>query len=224
MILELPHTVKKWLIGLRKFHFSGSDHVEEAFPAKNESLEPRTLQDEPALDYDGTDNTRNVTEILETHLSELSEKLDALDNRIHSKFGHEENRKDKQINDLVDELKLLKSGLYNQKADALIESLITLHLHFHMTIAVTPEADNGPFPSLLKELEIILQSNGVRQYSGKGKGEPFDGGRQQVVSVVDTGDKRLDNTVAEQVNIGFETTDKIIRYETVTVYRFVDKV
>jgi molecular chaperone GrpE (heat shock protein) len=71
---------------------------------------------------------------------------------------------------------------------------------------------------------MILQANGVRQYSGGEKGGPFDGGRQQVVSVVDTGDERLDNTVAEQVNIGFETADKIIRYETVTVYRFVDKV
>ena len=45
-----------------------------------------------------------------------------------------------------------------------------------------------------------------------------------MVSVVDTGDERLDNTVAEQVNVGFETADKIIRYETVKVYRFVGEV
>ena len=220
MIPELPQKVKKWWRGLRTFHFSGPDHVEEPFPAKNEGLEP---VDEPTLD-DVTDTTRNVTEVLETHLSALSEKLDSLDSRIQSKDEQGESRKDRQISGLIDELKLLKSGLYNQKADALIESLITLHLHFHMTIVGTPEADVGPFPSLLKELEMILQANGVRQYSGGEKGGPFDGGRQQVVSVVDTGDESLDNTVAEQVNIGFETADKIIRYETVTVYRFVDKV
>jgi hypothetical protein len=223
LIPELPQKVKKWWRGLRTFHFSGPDHVEEPFPAKNEGLEPLALQDEPTLD-DVTDTTRNVTEVLETHLSALSEKLDSLDSRIQSKDEQEESRKDRQISGLIDELKLLKSGLYNQKADALIESLITLHLHFHMTIVVTPEAGVGPFPSLLKELEMILQANGVRQYSGGEKGGPFDGGRQQVVSVVDTGDESLDNTVAEQVNIGFETADKIIRFETVTVYRFVDKV
>jgi hypothetical protein len=221
---ELPQKVKEWWRGLRPFDLSRSDHVEEPSHAKNESGEFGPLQDEPTLDYDATNPTPSVIEVLEIHLSALSGKLDALDRRIHSKDDQEDSRKDRQISDLVDELKLLKSGLYNQKADALIESLITLHLHFHMTIVVTPEADAGPFRSLLKELEIILQANGVRQYSGREEGELFDGGRQQVVSVVDTGDERLDNTVAEQVNVGFETADKIIRYETVKVYRFVGEV
>lgn len=67
-------------------------------------------------------------------------------------------------------------------------------------------------------LESILENHGVSVFNEPG--DKFNAQRQRVLRVENTNDPKKDQVICDRVRKGFEYDDKILRHESVTLYKY----
>ncbi len=155
---------------------------------------------------------------LETMELGIGRKLDALQTAFDREVRAESTR-EKVVDRLHAELQEYKQGLILGILRPIFIDLIQLHDDIgKMALAI--EGDPNPEVARMltyqQAIEDILYRQGVETFTLEG--ETFDPRRQRALSTVPTEDPSLNKTVAARIRKGFQTGDKVIRPEFVTVY------
>ena len=154
----------------------------------------------------------------------LGRKLDALQTAFAREVRAESTR-EKVVDRLHAELQEYKQGLIFGILRPVFVDLIQLHDDIGK-LAAGPAPDGEAHPDVRRLLgvvlgyqqavEDILSRQGVETFTEPG--DTFDPRRQRAFSTVATPDPALSKKVAARVRPGFQSGDKVIRPEVVTVY------
>ncbi len=185
-------------------------------PAEFPPIDPN--QPSPAADPGGLMDRLGAIE------TGLGRKLDALQTAFDREIRAEKTR-EKVVDRLHGELQEYKQDLIFGILRPVFVELIQLHDDIGKVAAsATPTADASPeYQRLLglvlgyqQAIEDILYRRGVETYTHDA--ETFDPRRQRSFSTVPTADASLNKKVAARVRPGFQSGDKVVRPEVVTVY------
>jgi molecular chaperone GrpE len=186
----------------------------EPVPVDAES-EPEPEPDEPITGPTIADEVREAVARLG---DQLGRKLDALQSQFDREVRAEANR-ERIVDRLHAELQEYKQDLLLKMQRPMFVDLIQLHDDVgKMAAAVAPDADEfrGTLASIQTALEDVLYRQGVEPF--RAEGDAFDPRRQRAVATVPTADAALAKTLAARIRPGFQSGDKVIRPEVVSVY------
>lgn len=190
----------------------GDDDAPVEFPA----VDPN--QPSPAADPGGLMDRLRALE------TGLGHKLDALQTAFNREVRAESTR-EKVVDRLHAELQEYKQGLIFGILRPVFIELIQLHDDIgKLAAGSTTGTDTPPEVQRLlglilgyqQAIEDILYRHGVETYTHDA--DTFDPRRQRAFSTVTTDDASLNKTVATRVRPGFQSGDKVVRPEVVTVY------
>jgi molecular chaperone GrpE len=174
----------------------------------------------------GTTSVDSTLEAIATLGEGLNRKLDALSTLFDREIRAEATR-EKVVDRLHAELQEYKQGLLLGILRPVFIDLIQLHDDMGKMIAAQPEPE-GEVARLLElirgfqqGIEDILYRQGVEPFAQAD--DAFDPRRQRALSTVPTEDSTLNKRVAARLRKGFQSGDKVIRPEMVTVYSFKEK-
>ena len=172
----------------------------------------------PAADPGGLFNRLEALE------SGVNRKLDALQTAFDREIRAESTR-EKVVDRLHAELQEYKQGLILGILRPVFIDLIQLHDDIgKMAASSSQDAEAPPEVHRLlgmvlgyqQAIEDILYRQGVETFTHDG--DAFDPRRQRALSTVPTDEATLNKKVASRVRPGFQSNDKVIRPEFVTVY------
>ena len=133
--------------------------------------------------------------------------------------------KEKQIDKLHAELQTYKQDVVFKATKPLISSVI--YIYDDMDKMIQRYTDNPEeldfkkminiLETLKEDVEILLEENGITQFSEEFKTK-FDPKTQQLIKKVPMGDKEKVGEVVKKIRPGFENVTEIIRKERVAVY------
>jgi molecular chaperone GrpE len=133
--------------------------------------------------------------------------------------------KEKQMDKLHAELQIYKQDVVFKATKPLINSVI--YIYDDMDKMIQRYTDNPEeldlkkmlniLSTLKEDVEILLEENGVTQFSEEFKTR-FDPKTQQLIKKVPIGDKEKVGEVVKKIRPGFENVTEIIRKERVAVY------
>ena len=156
----------------------------------------------------------------------LNRKLDSLQTLFDREIRAESTR-EKVVDRLHSELQEYKQGLLLGILRPVFVDLIQLHDDMGKMVAAQGEAE-GDVAHLLdliggfqQGIEDILYRQGVEPFALDG--DAFDPRKQRALSTVATDDPSLNKRVAARLRKGFQSGDKVIRPEMVTVYSCKEK-
>ncbi|MFH1619303.1 MAG: nucleotide exchange factor GrpE [bacterium] len=106
----------------------------------------------------------------------------------------------------------------------LYDVLLHAHAHVNKVMIEDKAACNGVTGDLCRGLELIFkefsklfESEGVREMETVGR--PYDPMAHEIVGIVEAGDDAADGTVAEELQKGFMTGDRVVRPARVKIAR-----
>jgi len=192
--------------------YQTTDTEEEATP----------VADEPVK----TDPNAPTLEAIASLGESLNRKLDALQTVFDRELRAEATR-EKVVDRLHAELQEYKQGLLLGILKPVFVDLIQLHDDMGKMVAAQAEAE-GDVARLLdlirgfqQGIEDILYRQGVEPFSLET--DAFDPRRQRALSTVTTDDPDRNKRVATRLRKGFQSGDKVIRPEMVTVYSYKER-
>lgn len=154
----------------------------------------------------------------------LSKKLDEVLCLFNEKILYD-STKEKQIDKLHSELQTYKQDVIFKATKPLINSVI--YIYDDMDKMIQRYTDNPEeldlkkmlniLSTLKEDLEILLEENGITQFSEEFKTK-FDPKTQQLIKKVPIGDKEKVGEIVKKIRPGFENVTEIIRKERVAVY------
>lgn len=154
----------------------------------------------------------------------LNNKLDEVLLLFKDKILYDQT-KEKQIDKLHSELQTYKQDVVFKATKPLINSVI--YIYDDMDKMIQRYTDNPEeldfkkminiLETLKEDVEILLEENGITQFSEEFKTK-FDPKTQQLIKKVPMGDKEKVGVVVEKIRPGFENVTEIIRKERVAVY------
>ncbi len=153
----------------------------------------------------------------------LGKRLDALQS-LFEREARAESSRERVVDRLHAELQEYKQGLLLGILRPVFVDLIQLHDDMGKMIAASGEVEGesgrllGLIASFQQGVEDILYRQGVEPFTEPG--DAFDPRRQRALSTVSTDDPALNKTVAARLRKGFQTGEKVVRPEMVTVYSF----
>ena len=148
----------------------------------------------------------------------LGRKLDALQTAFDREIRAESTR-EKVVDRLHAELQEYKAGLILGILRPIFLDLIQLHDDLgKMTTstATDPTPEVARLLDTQQAIEDILYRQGVETFTEPG--DTFDPRRQRAMSTIPTDDPTLNKKVASRLRKGFQTGDKVIRPEFVSVH------
>lgn len=150
--------------------------------------------------------------------AQVQERLAGLQAQFDREVRAEANR-ERIVDRLHAELQEYKQDLLLKVQRPIFVDLIQLHDDVGKMAAAQPadgEGFRGTLESIQTALEDVLYRQGVEPF--RVDGDAFDARRQRAVTTVPTPDPALARTVAARLRPGFQSGDKVIRPEMVTVY------
>lgn len=164
-----------------------------------------------------------VEAIVRTMEERLSARLDALQQAFDREIRAEATR-EKVVDRLHAELQEYKHDLLLSTLRPIFLDLVQLHDDIGKMVEANASGDANAAPARLLDVmrgfqqgvEDILYRQGVESFVTPE--ESFDPKRQRAVSTVATDDPALARTIASRLRKGFQTREKVIRPEIVTVY------
>jgi molecular chaperone GrpE len=189
----------------------------------NES-QTRPLGAEPSVAGERPPAAGSSREILET-LRLVGEQLDQRLVSLQTLFEREiraEATRERIVDRLHAELQEYKHDLLLKVQRPIFVDLIQLHDDLGKMIEAQPpdaadrEALRGTLESIRTAIEDILYRQGVEPF--RLESDEFDPRRQRAVSTVPTEEQELNKCIAGRLRPGFQSGDKIIRPELVSVY------
>ncbi len=160
---------------------------------------------------------------IQTLAEGMNRKLDALQTLFEREIRAEVTR-EKVVDRLHSELQEYKQGLLLGILRPVFVDLIQLHDDMGKMIAASGEVEGesgrllGLIAGFQQGVEDILYRQGVEPFTEPG--DAFDPRRQRALSTVSTDDPALNKSVAARLRKGFQTGEKVVRPEMVTVYSF----
>ena len=149
---------------------------------------------------------------------QVHQKLAGLQSQFDREVRAEANR-ERIVDRLHAELQEYKQDLLLKVQRPIFVDLIQLHDDVgKMAQAAGPDAEGlrATLESIQTALEDILYRQGVEPF--RADGDAFDPRRQRAVTTVPTPDPALAKTIAARIRPGFQSGDKVIRPEVVSVY------
>ncbi len=198
---------------------------------ENENLGPALQENklDPAPEASPTQKDPAVQD-----LSGLMEKLDALSTAMLElnrdfdiKLKYDAN-KEHVIDSLLGELKDYREDLYVKMLRPAVMDLIEMHddLGRLLISSIPAETASGTekqmyrnLCSFLDSIEFLLEKLGVQAFVLPDN--EFVRGKQKIQRMVNTADPVQDGKVAEHLRKGFESGDKVIRPEVISLYKYV---
>ena len=169
---------------------------------------------EPAAE--GSGPSPDLTARLDAMESGLGRKLDALQTAFDREIRAEATR-EKVVDRLHAELQEYKAGLILGILRPIFLDLIQLHDDIgKMTNSTDPTPEVARLLDTQQAIEDILYRQGVEPFTEEG--DTFDPRRQRSLTTVPTDDPTLNKKVAARLRKGFQSGDKVIRPEIVSVY------
>ncbi|OJW27045.1 MAG: nucleotide exchange factor GrpE [Planctomycetales bacterium 71-10] len=150
--------------------------------------------------------------------AQVQERLAGLQAQFDREVRAEASR-ERIVDRLHAELQEYKQDLMLKVQRPIFVDLIQLHDDVGKMAAAQPadaEGFRGTLESIQTALEDVLYRQGVEPF--RVDGDAFDPRRQRAVTTVPTPDPDLARTVAARLRPGFQSGDKVIRPEMVTVY------
>lgn len=156
----------------------------------------------------------------------LEERLDAIQSVLERESRAEATR-ERVVDRLHAELQEYKQDFLLKVQRPIFLDLIQLHDDVGKMIEARPRDDGDPdraaavrgiLESIQVALEDILYRQGVEPFAVEG--DVFDPRRQRAVSTVPTEDPARNKTVAARLRKGFQSGERLIRPELVSVYTF----
>lgn len=150
--------------------------------------------------------------------AQVQERLAGLQAQFDREVRAEASR-ERIVDRLHAELQEYKQDLLLKVQRPIFVDLIQLHDDVGKMAAAQPaeaEGFRGTLESIQTALEDVLYRQGVEPF--RVDGDSFDPRRQRAVTTVPTPDPALARTVAARLRPGFQSGDKVIRPEMVTVY------
>jgi molecular chaperone GrpE len=202
-----------------------------AYEAIDTKTEPLPLEEEIELRGDSRPAVViSLAPALEA-IAELERSLNRRLDGLQTLFDREiraEGTREKVVDRLHAELQEYKQGLLFGILRPVFVDLIQLHDDIGKMIdaQAAPEGDAGAEVRRLLDLmrgfqqgvEDILYRQGVEPYEVEG--DAFDPRRQRALSTIATTDPALNKRVATRLRKGFQSGDKVVRPEMVTVHAF----
>jgi molecular chaperone GrpE len=196
------------------------DDLESSRPGVQDELSPE-VEDEV---FPAPEMSRSADEILQA-LAAMWDRLDKRLTDLQGSFDREvraEATREKTIDRLHAELQDAKQDLLLNVLRPVFIDLIQLHDDIGK-VAVCPEDGDETARRLVslmrgiqQGVEDILYRQGVEPFVNDG--EQFDPRRQRAISAVPTEDPALNKTIASRLRKGFQSRDKVIRPEIVSVF------
>ena len=178
-------------------------------PAPAAEVEPAVV--EPEVD---------VRQIVDRLGDRLEQRLAALQAQFDREVRAEASR-ERVVDRLHAELQEYKQDFLLKVQRPIFVDLIQLHddigkMAEAQERATDGDAVRGMLESIQTAVEDILYRQGVEPF--RNQAEAFDPRRQRAVTTTPTEDPALAKTVAQRLRAGFQSGEKIIRPEIVTVY------
>jgi molecular chaperone GrpE len=216
---------------------AGPPAIDGPRPALCEDSEPDVIagvfgdgagRPEPAADQPASES--DVRPILLDPFTSLGDqvfnRLDAIQALLEREARAEATR-ERVIDRLHAELQEYKQDLLLKVQRPIFVDLIQLHDDIGKMIEARPIGDDEPgrtaavrgiLESIQVAIEDILYRQGVEPFTAPGDG--FDPRRQRAVATVPTDEIDRNKTVAGRLRKGFQSGEKLIRPEIVSVYTF----
>lgn len=182
-----------------------------------------------AMSSDGTE-TRKIISGIENSLmmfkSEIEDNVDRLSDLFEQRISEDET-KDKAFEELYSQLNMYKSDFMKSLLKPFITDLLLFYDRILNNISHL-EDDNRdilyPVLSMFKDelLEILLR-NGIEPIEKSIEGEKFNPEKSKVIKKEFTDDIDKDMTIFEVVNEGFYQDGKLLRPESVVIYKYNSK-
>ncbi len=195
---------------------AGTERIEVALPIRQDD-QPRVSD---------ADGIATVRDLVKGFGEQLTRRLDAIQSLIEREQRADASR-ERVVDRLHAELQEYKQDLLLKVQRPIFIDLIQLHDDIGKMIeARAPEGSEpdrtaslrGILESIQTAIEDILYRQGVEPFAVEG--ETFDPRRQRAVSTVATDDPGRNKTIAVRLRKGFQSGDKPIRPEIVSVYTF----
>ena len=190
------------------------DGPEQGPPGPEAEPEPETAAAEPSF----AAVAGGLHEAIDRLGARVQERLAGLQAQFDREVRAEAAR-ERIVDRLHAELQEYKQDLMLKVQRPIFVDLIQLHDDVGKMAAAQPadaEGFRGTLESIQTALEDVLYRQGVEPF--RVDGDAFDPRRQRAVSTVPTPDPALARTVAARLRPGFQSGDKVIRPEMVTVY------
>jgi molecular chaperone GrpE len=168
-----------------------------------------------------------IQQVLE-RMDSLSREFQALQQGFDSKIKYDTS-KERIIDSLHSELQTYRDGLHFQIMRPLFMDLISLDDDLSNLLKynnpVDGESENAQkqrknLTSIRDSLENILEAHGVAVI--KEAGDSFVPKRQNVMKTEVTGDLQKDRMICERVRKGFEYEGRVLRTESVVLYKYIE--
>ena len=168
-----------------------------------------------------------VLDVLQVLGAQVNGRLEVIQAMVERELRAEMTR-ERVVDRLHAELQEYKQDLLLKVMRPMFVDLIQLHDEIGKMADARPEAEAegesnagvDPVRPILESIRVgiedILYRQGVEPFEQEGV--TFDARRQRAITTVATEDPELNKTVAARIRKGFQTEDKIIRPEIVSVY------
>jgi molecular chaperone GrpE len=192
-----------------------------ATPAAGPEESPPTGAGAPAAT---TEATSRLLEAITGLKEDLTRRLDAVQT-ILERERRAEAARERVVDRLHAELQEYKQDLLLKVQRPIFVDLIQLHDDIGKMIEARPPEDvqadraaavRGILESIQTAIEDILYRQGVEPFAIEGDG--FDPRRQRAVATVPTDDPARNKTIAARLRKGFQSGEKLIRPEIVSVW------
>lgn len=172
---------------------------------------------------------RADTTELEQALQQMMTAIEGLHSAFDSKIRYDTS-KQQTIDALHEELQLHREGLHFRLLRPIFLDLIDMYNDLDKLLkredAVTPSSENEVrlwrnLESFQATIEEVLYRNGVEAYTEAS--DRFVAQRQRALKTLTTENADLDGAIAERVRKGFAYEGRVLRPETVVIYKFVQR-
>lgn len=193
-------------------------------PSVKENSTPASQPVQPA---DEPPDFSNQLEMMASFMKTTSEALSALQNGFESKIKYDAS-KERVIDSLHEELQAHREGLHLKIMRPVFFDLMEMHDDVTNLLKHNQPVDGEAemttrlrrnLASFQETIESVLEKQGVIVYNEPG--EKFAPQRQRALRAEPTDDPNKDQTICERIRKGFEYENKILRPETVVLYKHI---
>lgn len=201
-------------------------HAElEKSPLNPEKLKSMP-QNVPNIEQNIQEETPNNFNLIQPIIDNIHQSIAQLQKDFEVKVKYDES-KERTINALHKELQDYREDMVFKILRPLIMDITSIYDHLQLltkkygNLSESNSANSiaSELTSFTEEIEEIVSRYGFKFYQNDS--ETYDRSKQKAQKIINTDDSTLDKQIVEHLRMGLQYQKRIVRPETVSVYRYV---
>lgn len=183
-------------------------------------------QNVPNIEQNIQEETPNNFNLIQPIIDNIHQAIAQLQKDFEVKVKYDES-KERTINALHKELQDYREDMVFKILRPLIMDITSIYDHLQLltkkygNLSESNSANSiaSELTSFTEEIEEIVSRYGFKFYQNDS--ETYDRSKQKAQKIINTDDSTLDKQIVEHLRMGLQYQERIVRPETVSVYRYV---